>query len=415
MSKKIVKKSDTRKNKMKKEKTSKIKRKIITFLIVVFFIALAILIQRLIFHKINSENEAKMATLNETKKENTVTDENVVNNENQTEENKNETNEEIGVVPTMQDELLSDATWCGTLQLVWNDLMKEAGGELIFDPSITMAENLNKKEFTSDDISEDDYYQTYGLQTKKLKETIEKEIEEKFDEKSDILDSFEWFETEKEAGNNYFFYAILKKVFTFEYEFEDLEKGTFEDGKYENIEYFGTSSDTDDRVKRQIRILYYNNDEDFAVSISTKENENIILCNNPEGKNFKEIYDNINTKNKQYSGIRILEDKDDFKMPNIKIDLEESYDDLVGKEFKTEKSEGRISQVLQTIQLELNKKGGTLKSEAGISADITSAIITDEKTPKHLYLDDSFVMFLVENDKDTPYYAAKITDITKFQ
>lgn len=394
----------------KKEKMSKLKKRLITILIVIAFILLAILIQRLIYHKIDEENPVSKVQNNASEP---------AAEENKTEEPKEEKelvdDGEIKVVPTMNDEILGNAAWCGTLQLAWNDLMEKSGGELIFDPEITMATNLNKKDFTKENVSEDDYYQTYGLQTKKLKEKIEKNLKDKFDETSDILDDFQWYDTEKEAGSTYFFYAILKKVFNFEYVFEDLDDGIFENGKYKDVKYFGVTTSTDERVREQIRILYYNNDEDFAVSLKTKEGEDIILCNNPEGKNFKEIYDNINNKNKKYSGMRILEDIDDFKMPNLKFDLKETYDEFVGKSFTTENgSTGSINQMVQTIKLELNKKGGKLKSEAAISADITSAI-EEPKTPKHLYLDDSFVMFLVEEDKDTPYFAVKISDISKFQ
>lgn len=394
----------------KKEKMSKLKKRLITILIVIAFILLAILIQRLIYHKIDEENPVS-------KVQNNVSD--PAAEENKTEEPKEEEklvdDGEIKVVPTMNDEILGNAAWCGTLQLAWNDLMEKSGGELIFDPEITMATNLNKKDFTKENVSEDDYYQTYGLQTKKLKEKIEKNLKDKFDETSDILDDFQWYDTEKEAGSTYFFYAMLKKVFNFEYVFDDLDDGIFENGKYKDVKYFGVTTSTDERVRSQIRILYYNSDDDFAVSLRTKEGEEIILCNNPEGKNFKEIYDNINNKNKKYSGMRILEDIDDFKMPNLKFDLKETYDEFVGKSFTTENgSTGSINQMVQTIKLELNKKGGKLKSEAAISADITSAI-EEPKTPKHLYLDDSFVMFLVEEDKDTPYFAVKISDISKFQ
>lgn len=394
----------------KKEKISKLKKRLITILIVIAFIMLAIFIQRLIYHKIDEENPVSKVKNNTSEP---------VAEENKTEEPKEEKelvdDGEIKVVPTMNDEILGNAAWCGTLQLAWNDLMEKSGGELIFDPEITMATNLNKKDFTKENVSEDDYYQTYGLQTKKLKEKIEKNLKDKFDETSDILDDFQWYDTEKEAGSTYFFYAILKKVFNFEYVFEDLDDGIFENGKYKDVKYFGVTTSTDERVREQIRILYYNNDEDFAVSLKTKEGEDIILCNNPDGKNFKEIYDNINNKNKQYSGMRILEDIDDFKMPNLKFDLKETYDEFAGKSFTTENgSTGSINQMVQTIELELNKKGGKLKSEAAISADITSAI-EEPKTPKHLYLDDSFVMFLVEEDKDTPYFAVKISDISKFQ
>lgn len=394
----------------KLEKRNKLKKKLITILVVIVFIAIAILIQRLIYHKIDEENPVSNAPKNET----LASQEENKQEENKTEETVVEDDGQIKVVPTMNDEILGNAAWCGTLQLVWNDLMEKAGGELIFDPEITMATNLNKKEFTKENISENDYYQTYGLQTEKLKEKIEKNIKEKVNEKSDILDDFDWFKTEKEAGNCYFFYAMLKKVFNFEYVFDDLDDGIFENGKYKDVKYFGVTTSTDERVRSQIRILYYNSDDDFAVSLRTKEGEEIILCNNPEGKNFKEIYDNINNKNKKYSGMRILEDIDDFKMPNLKFNLEEKYKDLTGKSFTTENSEGAINAVIQTIEFELNKKGGKLKSEAAISADVTSAI-EEPKTPKHLYLDDSFVMFLVEEDKDTPYFAVKISDISKFQ
>ena len=394
----------------KKEKMSKLKKRLITILIVIAFILLAIFIQRLIYHKIDEENPVSKVKNNTSEP---VAEENKT--EEPKEEEKLEDDGEIKVVPTMNDEILGNAAWCGTLQLAWNDLMEKSGGELIFDPEITMATNLNKKDFTKENVSEDDYYQTYGLQTKKLKEKIEKNLKDKFDETSDILDDFQWYDTEKEAGSTYFFYAILKKVFNFEYVFEDLDDGIFENGKYKDVKYFGVTTSTDERAREQIRILYYNNDEDFAVSLKTKEGEDIILCNNPDGKNFKEIYDNINNKNKQYSGMRILEDIDDFKMPNLKFDLKETYDEFARKSFTTENgSTGSINQMVQTIKLELNKKGGKLKSEAAISADITSAI-EEPKTPKHLYLDDSFVMFLVEEDKDTPYFAVKISDISKFQ
>lgn len=32
----------------------------------------------------------------------------------------------VNVVPTMNDKITSDSAWCGTFQLVWNDMVKEA-------------------------------------------------------------------------------------------------------------------------------------------------------------------------------------------------------------------------------------------------------------------------------------------------
>lgn len=378
------------------------KRKVIIFLVIVLLVVFAVITQRVIFHKIDSENDTNAIAKEENK---------------QSEEDETKTSNYINVVPTMKDEISVDSVWCGTFQLVWNEMIKnKVKQDIIFNPKETMAENLNKKEFSDKDLSEEDYYTNFGLQTKEIKETIEKAIKEKFNEKSDVLDSINWYDTNEQAYGKYISYAMLQKIFTFEYNFIDLDEAEFENGAYKNIKYFGVNSDTDTRIKEQIKILYYNNDEDFAVKLTTKEKENIILCNNPKGENFREIYDNINKNEKSYKGSKYLTKIDDFKMPNLKLDILREYDELCGKEFKEKDGTiDKISAAIQTIKLELNKEGGKLKSEA--ITNTYSASIRDSKKeiPKHLYLDDSFAMFLVEEEKDTPYYASKITDITKFQ
>lgn len=377
------------------------KRKIIIFLVTVVLIVLAVITQRVIFHKIDSENNTNVIASEESKQS----------------EEETKVSNYINVVPTMKDEISVDTVWCGTFQLAWNEMIKnKVKQDIIFNPKETMAENLNKKEFSDKDLSEKDYYTNFGLQTKELKETIEKDIEDKFNEKSDMLDSINWYDTEEQAYGKYISYAMLLKIFTFEYNFIDLDEGEFENGAYQNIKYFGVNNDTDTRIKKQIKILYYNNDEDFAVELTTKEKENIILCNNPKGKNFREIYDNINKNAKSYNGTKSLTNIDDFKIPNLKLDVLREYDELCEKEFKEKDGTiDKFSAAIQTIKLELNKEGGKLKSEAITGVYNTSIRDAKKETPKHLYLDDSFSMFLVEEGKDTPYYASKITDITKFQ
>ena len=57
-----------------------------------------------------------------------------------------------------------------------------------------------------------------------LKEQIENGIKEKFNETSDILDDFVF----DGDPNKYFLYAMLKKEFEFENEFDELDDGKFE-------------------------------------------------------------------------------------------------------------------------------------------------------------------------------------------
>ena len=71
-----------------------------------------------------------------------------------------------------------------------------------------------------------------------------------------------------------------------------------------------------------------------------------------------------------------------------------------------------IETALQTIKFKLDKKGGEIKSEAGMMIRET-AIATDE--PREFLVDDTFTIFLKENSKELPYFAAKISDIASVQ
>ena len=72
-----------------------------------------------------------------------------------------------------------------------------------------------------------------------------------------------------------------------------------------------------------------------------------------------------------------------------------------------------IEKAIQTIEFELDRTGGKIKSEAGMMNKIESAMLADE--PREFYIDDTFVIFLIEEDKQAPYFAGLINDITKFQ
>ena len=62
------------------------------------------------------------------------------------------------------------------------------------------------------------------------------------------------------------------------------------------------------------------------------------------------------------------------------------------------------------------KSGVKIKSEAAIITENFSLALPTEKVEKrYFYLNDEFTMFLKENGKDMPYFAANIEDITLFQ
>lgn len=325
---------------------------------------------------------------------------------------------------TLEDEIQDDTIWCGTFQLIWNDLKNDlAKQDIVFNPQLKVVENLNKETFTTKELSEASYYKKIGTPSLKLKEEIEKAIKDKFNEKSDILNDFEW---ENRDPKDYFLYAMLKKEFQFEKAFEELENGKFRD--YDNVKYFGIKSDETGELKQQVDVLYYKSKDDFAVKLRTKQEDEVILCKNPEGKTFGEIYNNIldktevkvyNMPNNQdnYEAIKVygeLKEGEILKVPNIKLKEKNEITEIEDKKFLFSNGEVySIEKALQTIEFELDRTGGKIKSEAGMMVKNESVAIMDEI--REFSIDDTFAIFLIEKGKDKPYFAGKINDITKFQ
>lgn len=331
----------------------------------------------------------------------------------------------VTIVPTMSDIITKDSSWCGTFQLVWNDMKNNVvKNDIVFTPQEKMADNLNKEEFTQDMISDKYYFKIYGLKSLELKEQIEKGIKEKFNQESDILNDFNWSESELDDPNNvdvrrYFFYAMLYRKFEFLQEFDKLENGKF-GNKYNDIKYFGIDKNTKNSVGDQIDVLYYNSKDDFAIIINTKNNDEVIFCKNPQGKTFNEIYENMNKESKEYKGSKEFKNIDEFKAPNLTFNEKKEYTELQGKEFKTADpiyDTAKIEKAIQTIKFSLDEKGGEIKSEAAIDVMLVTTALSPEKEdePRYFYLDDTFAIFLREKGRDLPYFAGRIEDITKFQ
>ena len=317
----------------------------------------------------------------------------------------------IKTVLTLEDEIQNDTIWCGTFQLIWNDLKNDlAKQDIVFSPQMEVIENLNKETFTTEDISDKYYYKKVGSPSIALKEEIEKAIKDKFNEKSKILDDFQW---EGRDPKDYFLYAMLKKEFKFEKAFEELENGKF--GNYDNIKYFGIKSDDLDELRKQVDVLYYNSKDDFAIKLETKQEDEVILCKNPQGNTFNEIYNNILTQKNEYKGSRSIQEGELLKVPNIKINEKNEFKEIQNKPFNFSNGDiYTIEKAIQTIEFELDREGGKIKSEAGMMANFESAMMPLDEI-REFFIDDTFAIFLIEENKDTPYFAGKIDDITKFQ
>ena len=65
------------------------------------------------------------------------------NNKNKNPEKK-KYSDEIKTVATLEDEITTNSIWCGTFQLVWNDMVNNVvKQDVVFTPQEKLVENLN--------------------------------------------------------------------------------------------------------------------------------------------------------------------------------------------------------------------------------------------------------------------------------
>ena len=411
------------------EEKKKIKVSLLTAII--FVIIILAVIAYFVVTSINKKD----SNTNSLETANTTLDENQDEEETEDEKDKSdiEYSDDINVIASLDEKITSNSMWCATFQLVWNDMVDNivkqdvkfipGDNEDDIEKAQKIADNLNKQSFTEDQLSEEDYYKVYDLKTLDLKEKIEKAIKDKFNETSDVLDDIDWSEAPQDNSGydnkdekTYIFYTMLKKVYNFETDFDELENGTFAD-KYEDIKYFGINEDSDSELYSQVIVLYYNDIDDFGIILNTKEGEQVILARGLKGNTFSKQYSDLFSKTDEYTKNRDFTENDYLTVPNINVKSKRNYDELCNKTFLAkDDSKCKIIKAIQTINLDMDKSGGKIKSEAVIEVEKYTAVIEPVETENRYFnLTDSFTMFLKEEDKDLPYFAAYIEDITLFQ
>lgn len=315
----------------------------------------------------------------------------------------------VDVVATLSDKISKDTSWCPTFQLIWNDFKNDIVKQNIkFDKKLDMLDNLNKEDFTKNDIGDSYYYKIYGRKNLELKSKIENAIKEKFNQKSDILDQFDWSSDALDSGEDvidrYFLYSMLYREFEFNKKF-DTFNDKFKD--IENVEYFGIIKENDE-IRDQIKVYYYNDENDFAIKLITKNNDEVIVIKNPKGETFEEIYNNI--KGKETTDFN---SDDNFMMPKIDFNVLREYNELENREIETIDGIYTIEKAIQSIKFSLDEKGGKVKSEAGM--DVKFETTASDKKIRNFYVDDTFALLLKESNKEKPYFALRVDDISKFQ
>ncbi len=288
--------------------------------------------------------------------------------------------------------------------LIFEDLKEKVvkGNVEFVDFHSSMVDVLNSIESPKNRLSEEFYYKIIAKKTPEYKKKIEKDIKEKFNEKSSILDMAEW---EPADEDSLILYSMVKKNVEFLKHYEILDPISFNNSN-EKFKYFGTK-DRASFFKTQIKPLFYRDENNFAISLNTKTGDEVILymTDELEKKSVHKLWNDLEKKIKQDS----FKDDDKFFAPFINIKELISYDELSGKEIKG--TDYRIAKAIESVEFSLDNEGAKLKNEALMMLETCALLI--EENPRYFYFDRPFILFMKEKDRKPPYFMVKIRD-TKY-
>ena len=325
-------------------------------------------------------------------------------------------NKNANLTPTFTGKLGDTNTnniWVGTFQLAWNEFLDTRlnGKDLKFEHyESSLANELNKRSFTKDMLSDDCYYIKVSETRPELKTEIEQDLRNKFNFESTILNDLDFTKVDN-FSKPYTLYSMLFKNFEFEKPFDKLSGIRFKDSDtwYKS---FGIENSSSEDLNSNVEVLYYNRisdstlmSDDFAVKLKTTGNDEVILCRTDSDDSFDKIFEEIGSKSEVYTGKREFQEDDELKIPYINVDTVINYDELCGK-FIEGTNGLYLMNAMQNVKFSLNEKGGNLTSEAGIQDMYLSASMDS----RFFYLNDNFILFLKEKDADKPYFALRITN-----
>ena len=319
----------------------------------------------------------------------------------------------VKLVPTMREEVIGDGAWCASFALAWKEFERAVlEDDFVYEGNSEIAKNLIdecKKNIT---VADKDCYVKSGKMTIKLKKEIKKAIKKKFKTKSDILDMFDF--SKDENTSNIFVYAIIMFMLKFPKKFDIYdEERPFGKGDFESLEktkYFGIIHGRKRKeLYDQVSPLFYNSDDDFALSLDSKGGKKVVLYRTDKSENFETTYQELLEKQSQFK--ETIEVRD-VAIPNLKLDLLNDFQ--IEGEFLNRKNgmPYQVAKAMQTLKFQLNNEGAKVKSEAAMEVKCT-AIYRPVVEFRNFYFNDTFYLFILDNDN--PIVALRVNDIKKFK
>ncbi len=208
--------------------------------------------------------------------------------------------------------------------------------------------------------------------------------------------------------------AYFKKSLPFETPMERDETALlFEDKEVASFGFWGYNNAS--------KINYYNNDNDFALSLFPKDKEHQIMLMKTDLSRYKtmneavlSLFDKekafVEKRNRKNRWRYFFNDEDRVRIPVVLFNIENTYEDIEGSTFNAGTKEYSIQTAYQRTAFLLNEQGAEVESEAWIEAATEEAVEEEKPKPKKLYFDKDYLILLKRKTSNNPYFALLVSN-----
>lgn len=299
--------------------------------------------------------------------------------------------------------------WCATFQLAWNEVCTLVGEDIHFDEEPPMVAILNRKSATKADLDEASYVALAGFVRDGIYDQIPKALDRKFKgaARPHLLPN----PAVAPRPQDIVAYAYLFKNLEFPTPFERLDEPLDFGGT--RVECFGIGhEDKPDhrRLYPQVRILYYNDPDDFAVELLTKsEGDHVILAKRRPGAT---LFETVAATEQQAAASEPIQavTGDVLIVPKFNFDLTREYAELYSVPGEPPRKlvvmnpdiakDLEIVSAIQNIRFQMDERGVRLRSEFQLLFSL------GRTASQHVMIfDKPFLVLLKREGAKAPYFA----------
>ena len=286
-------------------------------------------------------------------------------------------------VPTLEEQIsvTQNAVYCATLLYAWDEIRKQINAPIEIDKKYGDLILLNQSKTFLNTLNKDEYL-------------VNAEVER---HRINVVAEFE-------------------KNLPFEFDLQSFNNKLKFGGK--KVASFGVNGYDNYELLKNVRIIYFENDNNFIIKLLPKDKNHEIILFKSERKfsTLIQMNDEIKRLTKvaasqqQNTKLRwkyMFEYEDELVIPKFKFNIITHFPQLEQKIFKTKDSEFVLERVLQRTAFILDESGAKIESEAELVSAVEEAPIGEEnnKKPKKMFFDKPFYILMKKTKSENPYFA----------